>query len=89
MSPLLESTDVRNKLEDLSGITFEAGQNPYEALIKVCSGNPVSSITCSNTLVVVPEQRKDGHKEAYFQVEKSLDDEKQQEGNQPSCRQRC
>ncbi|KAK4164458.1 RNA ligase/cyclic nucleotide phosphodiesterase [Cladorrhinum sp. PSN259] len=32
----LESTDVRNKLEDLSGIIINEGENPYDALIKAC-----------------------------------------------------
>ncbi|KAM0287212.1 hypothetical protein ACHAQH_000526 [Verticillium albo-atrum] len=36
MGSQLESTDAKNKLEDLSGITILPGQNPYEALIKAC-----------------------------------------------------
>ncbi|KAG7108806.1 hypothetical protein HYQ44_012170 [Verticillium longisporum] len=36
MGAQLESTDAKNKLEDLSGITILPGQNPYEALIKAC-----------------------------------------------------
>ena len=38
------SADSRNKLEDLSGIQVEPGQNPYEALIGVCQNRPVSYI---------------------------------------------
>ncbi|KAK4229414.1 RNA ligase/cyclic nucleotide phosphodiesterase [Podospora fimiseda] len=34
--PALESTDARNKLEDLSGIIIKEGENPYDALIKAC-----------------------------------------------------
>lgn len=41
MSPVLESTDAKNKLEDLSGITIAPGENPYEALIKACNDDPV------------------------------------------------
>ena len=41
MSPTLESTDARNKLEDLSGIKIAPGENPYEALIKACNNDPV------------------------------------------------
>lgn len=43
MSPALISTDARNKLEDLSGITIQPGDNPYNALIKACENDPVSS----------------------------------------------
>jgi len=44
MKPALESTDVRNKLEDLSGITISDGENPYDALIKACRGDAVSRV---------------------------------------------
>ncbi|KAK4643092.1 hypothetical protein QC761_402970 [Podospora bellae-mahoneyi] len=37
--PELESTDIRNKLEDLSGIEIKPGDNPYNALINACHGN--------------------------------------------------
>ncbi|KAF3760826.1 hypothetical protein M406DRAFT_93660, partial [Cryphonectria parasitica EP155] len=37
MSPALESTDAKNKLEDLSGVKIEPGENPYNALIKACN----------------------------------------------------
>ena len=40
----LESTDARNKLEDLSGIVLKPGENPYNALIKACNNNPVTQI---------------------------------------------
>lgn len=36
MSPALESTDAKNKLEDLSGVKFQPGENPYKALIEAC-----------------------------------------------------
>ncbi|KUI59037.1 hypothetical protein VP1G_06316 [Cytospora mali] len=36
MSPALESTDAKNKLEDLSGIQIKPGENPYKALIEAC-----------------------------------------------------
>ena len=42
MGTVLESTDAKNKLEDLSGVTIGPGENPYEALIKACNNNPVS-----------------------------------------------
>ena len=42
MGTILESTDAKNKLEDLSGVTIKPGENPYEALIKACNNNPVS-----------------------------------------------
>ncbi|KAK4195010.1 RNA ligase/cyclic nucleotide phosphodiesterase [Triangularia verruculosa] len=37
--PELESTDLRNKLEDLSGIVIKPGDNPYDSLIKSCEGH--------------------------------------------------
>ncbi|KAK3316663.1 ureidoglycolate hydrolase-domain-containing protein [Apodospora peruviana] len=40
MAPALESTDARNKLEDLSGIEIKPGKNPYHALIEACHGKP-------------------------------------------------
>ncbi|OHE91979.1 hypothetical protein CORC01_12715 [Colletotrichum orchidophilum] len=40
MGSQLISTDVKNKLEDLSGIQILPGQNPYEAFIKACNDNP-------------------------------------------------
>lgn len=41
MSPALESTDAKNKLEDLSGVKFQPGENPYNALIKACGDGSV------------------------------------------------
>ena len=38
---VLESTDVKNKLEDLSGVVLKPGENPYNALIEACHNNPV------------------------------------------------
>lgn len=47
MTQTLESTDVKNKLEDLSGLVIKPGENPYQALINVCDSRPVShSVTC-------------------------------------------
>ncbi|OBR07737.1 hypothetical protein CH63R_09258 [Colletotrichum higginsianum IMI 349063] len=40
MGSQLVSTDAKNKLEDLSGITILPGQNPYDAFIKACNDNP-------------------------------------------------
>ena len=42
MGEQLGSVDARNKLEDLSGIVLQPGENPYNALIKACNDNPVS-----------------------------------------------
>lgn len=42
MSVSLESTDAKNKLEDLSGVKFKAGENPYKALIEACNDDAVS-----------------------------------------------
>jgi hypothetical protein len=39
-----ESAEARNKLEDLSGIQLQPGENPYNALIKACNDNAVSDI---------------------------------------------
>ncbi|KAF7560483.1 hypothetical protein G7046_g3671 [Stylonectria norvegica] len=39
MTGQLSSTDARNKLEDLSGIVLQPGENPYTALIKACDDN--------------------------------------------------
>lgn len=41
MGTALESTDAKNKLEDLSGIQVKPGENPYEALIRACRNDPV------------------------------------------------
>uniref|UniRef100_L2GJ87 RNA ligase/cyclic nucleotide phosphodiesterase n=1 Tax=Colletotrichum fructicola (strain Nara gc5) TaxID=1213859 RepID=L2GJ87_COLFN len=40
MGSQLVSTDAKNKLEDLSGITIQPGENPYQALIKTCNNDP-------------------------------------------------
>ncbi|KAK4447864.1 RNA ligase/cyclic nucleotide phosphodiesterase [Podospora aff. communis PSN243] len=40
MGSQLEAAELRNKLEDLSGVEIKPGQNPYEALINVCNGRP-------------------------------------------------
>lgn len=41
MSPALESTDAKNKLEDLSGVKIKPGENPYKALIEACHDDSV------------------------------------------------
>lgn len=43
MASVLESTDVKNKLEDLSGVVVRPGENPYNALIDACNNDPVES----------------------------------------------
>ncbi|KAH8199521.1 hypothetical protein TruAng_006334 [Truncatella angustata] len=40
MSSVLESTDLKNKLEDLSGVVIKPGENPYNALIEACGNDP-------------------------------------------------
>ncbi|KAH9906720.1 60S ribosomal protein L44 [Xylariomycetidae sp. FL2044] len=40
MGSILESTDIKNKLEDLSGVAVRPGENPYNALIEACNDNP-------------------------------------------------
>ncbi|KAI1270482.1 60S ribosomal protein L44 [Xylariaceae sp. FL1019] len=40
MGSTLESTDVKNKLEDLSGVVIKPGENPYNALIAACNNDP-------------------------------------------------
>lgn len=61
MSPALESTDARNKLEDLSGVKIQPGENPYKALIKACNDDAVSTLltvpiiwVCSHMSVMYP-----------------------------------
>lgn len=41
MSSTLESTDAKNKLEDLSGVKIQPGENPYKALIEACNDDTV------------------------------------------------
>ena len=41
MGSVLESTDIKNKLEDLSGVVLKPGENPYNALIEACDDEPV------------------------------------------------
>jgi hypothetical protein len=53
MSAPLESTDAKNKLEDLSGIKIGPGENPYDALIKACNDDPVSE-----SEVTIPRERE-------------------------------
>ncbi|KAK7972974.1 60S ribosomal protein L44 [Apiospora saccharicola] len=40
MGAVLESTDIKNKLEDLSGVVVKPGENPYNALIQTCKDDP-------------------------------------------------
>ncbi|KAI0413836.1 RNA ligase/cyclic nucleotide phosphodiesterase [Xylaria grammica] len=40
MGSVLELTDAKNKLEDLSGVEIKPGENPYNALIEACHGSP-------------------------------------------------
>ncbi|KAI1814163.1 60S ribosomal protein L44 [Poronia punctata] len=40
MASTLESTDAKNKLEDLSGVVLKPGENPYNALIETCHDDP-------------------------------------------------
>lgn len=47
MGSILESTDVKNKLEDLSGVVIKPGENPYNALINACNNDPVESHSLS------------------------------------------
>ena len=35
-------SDARDKLEDLSGVVLQPGENPYAALIRACNDKPVS-----------------------------------------------
>lgn len=41
MAPVLESTDARNKYEDLSGVDIQPGDNPYTALITASDDDSV------------------------------------------------
>ncbi|KAI1778139.1 RNA ligase/cyclic nucleotide phosphodiesterase [Hypoxylon cercidicola] len=40
MGSILESIDIKNKLEDLSGVVLKPGENPYNALIEACDDEP-------------------------------------------------
>jgi len=41
MATAMDSTDAKNKLEDLSGIVTKPGENPYDALIRASRNDPV------------------------------------------------
>lgn len=41
MGSALESTDIKNKLEDLTGVKLKPGENPYNALIETCNDDHV------------------------------------------------
>lgn len=45
MGAALQSTDALNKLEDLSGIHVNPGENPYDALIRACRDDPVCLVS--------------------------------------------
>lgn len=47
MGSQLVSTDAKNKLEDLSGITIQPGQNPYQAFITACGDDHVMCTSSS------------------------------------------
>lgn len=49
MSPALESTDAKNRLEDLSGVKLQPGENPYKALIEACHDDAVRLYTWHKT----------------------------------------
>lgn len=53
----LESTDAKNKLEDLSGIKIQPGDNPYKALIQACKNNTVCSRACK--LVMLAQETRE------------------------------
>lgn len=59
MAPALESTDLKNKLEDLSGVVLKPGENPYNALIEVCDDDPVELFlpTCPKYLLFLCAQK--------------------------------
>lgn len=46
MGSILESTDAKNKLEDLSGVQLKPGENPYNALIDACDDDHVEFPLC-------------------------------------------
>ena len=45
----MESTDAKNKLEDLSGVQLKPGENPYNALIDACDDDHVKFPTFLTT----------------------------------------
>ncbi len=42
--PLLQSTDIHNKFEDLSGVDSASYLNPYDALIEASDNHPVRTL---------------------------------------------
>ena len=42
MAETITPSDAENKLEDLSGIALQPGQNPYDASIGACNGDNVA-----------------------------------------------
>lgn len=53
----LPVTDDGNKFEDLSGVEIKPDENPYDALINACDGDPVSRLL-SQVLVRKRKKRK-------------------------------
>ncbi|TPX12201.1 uncharacterized protein E0L32_007087 [Thyridium curvatum] len=49
MDSKLESTDAKNKLEDLSGVVLKPGENPYHALIDTCHNDAAEIQTLYST----------------------------------------
>ncbi|CAN8105964.1 unnamed protein product [Discula destructiva] len=56
----LESTDAQNKLEDLSGIKNQPGENPYKALIQACNDDPaeIQSLYSTHRVTRNAQQRE-------------------------------
>ncbi|KAI1081090.1 RNA ligase/cyclic nucleotide phosphodiesterase [Whalleya microplaca] len=62
MGSVLESIDVRNKLEDLSGVVMKSGENPYNALIETCNDEP----TAIQTLYAAHRVRRNAQQKEKF-----------------------
>ncbi|CAM1501073.1 Fc.00g102350.m01.CDS01 [Cosmosporella sp. VM-42] len=66
MGEQLDPVDARNKLEDLSGIVLQPGENPYNALIKACNQNAAEIQTLYS---VHRTKRNDQQKEKFLSTE--------------------
>ncbi|RYP79245.1 hypothetical protein DL769_003068 [Monosporascus sp. CRB-8-3] len=55
MAPILEATDAKNKLEDLSGVKLKPGENPYNALIEACGDDHVERNAQQRDKFLAPE----------------------------------
>ncbi|KAF5551518.1 ureidoglycolate hydrolase [Fusarium mexicanum] len=62
MTAQFEAAEARNKLEDLSGIQLEPGENPYNALIKACNDDPAEV----QTLYSVHRTKRNGQQAEKF-----------------------